>query len=117
MHIQNARPVMWTNQGNTVKTPPQQFVTSLAAAKARGVVLGATGPANLKTCNDQRQQKAREFRNRLRPVFDNMTVQGLSRRAMVKRLNELGIKTPMGGTWSLGQVQRISLINVLELHS
>lgn len=79
---------------------------ALAAAKARGVVLGATGPANLKTCNDQRQQKAREFRQRLRPVLDGMAAQGLSRRAMVDRLNDLGIKAPMGGAWSLGQVQR-----------
>lgn len=84
--------------------------SALAAAKARGVVLGATGPANLKTCNDQRQQKAREFRERLRPVFDGMAAQGLSRRAMVDRLNGLGIKAPMGGTWSLGQLQRISSV-------
>ena len=79
---------------------------ALAAAKARGVVLGATGPANLKTCNDLRQQKSREFSERLRPVVDGMAAQGLSRRAMVDRLNELGIKAPMGGMWSLGQVQR-----------
>jgi DNA invertase Pin-like site-specific DNA recombinase len=81
---------------------------ALAAAKARGVVLGATGPANLKTCNDQRQQKAQEFRDRLRPVLDGMVAQRLSRRAMVVRLNDLGIKAPMGGTWSLGQVQRLT---------
>ena len=80
---------------------------ALAAAKARGVVLGATGPANLKTCNDQRQQKAKEFRERLHPVLDGMAGEGLSRRAMVCRLNELSIKAPMGGTWSLGQVQRL----------
>jgi DNA invertase Pin-like site-specific DNA recombinase len=79
---------------------------ALAAAKARGVVLGATGPTNLKTCNDQRQQKALEFRDRLVPVFDGMATQGLTRRAMVERLNDLGIKAPMGGAWSLGQVQR-----------
>lgn len=79
---------------------------ALAAAKARGVVLGATGPANLKTCNDQRQQKALEFRERLRPVLDGMVAQGLTRRGMVERLNDLGIKAPMGGMWSLGQVQR-----------
>jgi len=79
---------------------------ALAAAKARGVVLGATGPANLKTCNDQRQQKAQEFRERLRPVLDGMVAQGLTRRAMVTSLNNLGIKAPMGGMWSLGQVQR-----------
>ncbi len=81
---------------------------ALAAAKARGVVLGATGPANLKTCNDLRQQKAREFRERLRPVLDGMKAQGLSRRGMVVRLNDLGIKAPMGGAWSLGQVQRLT---------
>lgn len=81
---------------------------ALAAAKARGVVLGATGPANLKRNNDQRQQKAEEFRQRIRPVLDGMAAQGLSRRAMVARLNELGIKAPMGGAWSLGQVQRLA---------
>lgn len=80
---------------------------ALAAAKARGVVLGATGPANLKTCNDQRQQKALEFRERLHPVLEGMKAQGLTRRAMVDRLNALGIKAPMGGVWSLGQVQRL----------
>ncbi len=80
---------------------------ALAAAKARGVVLGATGPANLKRCNNQRQQKAEEFRQRIRPVLEGMAAQGLSRRAMVVRLNELGIKAPMGGTWSLGQLQRL----------
>lgn len=80
---------------------------ALVAAKARGVVLGATGPANLKTCNGQRQQKALEFRERLRPVLDGMVAQGLTRRAMVVRLNALGIKAPMGGAWSLGQLQRM----------
>ena len=81
---------------------------ALAAAKARGVVLGATGPANLKTCNDQRQQNAQEFRERLHPVLEGMKAQGLTRRAMVERLNALGIKAPMGGPWSLGQVQRLA---------
>ena len=80
---------------------------ALAAAKARGVVLGVTGPANLKRCNQQRQQKAEEFRQRIRPVLEGMAAQGLSRRAMVARLNELCIKALMGGDWSLGQVQRV----------
>lgn len=87
---------------------------ALAAAKARGVVLGATGPANLKTCNDQRQRKAQEFRERLRPVLDGMKTQGLTRRAMVGRLNALGIKAPMGGTWSLGQLQRAIVITTKQ---
>ena len=85
---------------------------ALAAAKARGVVLGATGPANLKPCNEQRKLKAREFRDRLRPVLDGMVAQGLSRRDMVERLNDLGIKAPMGGAWSLAQVQRTIKISL-----
>ncbi len=80
---------------------------ALAAAKARGVVLGATGPANLRRCNDQRQQKAEDFRQRIRPVLEGMVAQGLSRRAIVARLNELGIKTACGSMWSLAQVQRL----------
>lgn len=79
---------------------------ALAAAKARGVVLGATGPANLKCCNQERQQNAREFRDRLRPVLDGMLAQGMSRRAIVERLNTLGITAPRGGPWSLTQAQR-----------
>lgn len=81
---------------------------ALAAAKARVVVLRATGPVNLKTCNDQRHQKALEFRDRLRTVLDGMVAQGLTRRAMVEPLNDLGIKAPMGGGWSLGQLQRLA---------
>ena len=80
---------------------------ALAAAKARGVVLGATGPANLKRCNDRRTQRAEEFRQRIRPVLEGMANQGLTRRLMVGRLNDLGIQGPRGGKWSLGQVQRI----------
>jgi len=51
----------------------------------------------------------KQFRMILRPVLDGMKAQGLTRRAMVERLNVLGIKAPMGGAWSLGQVQRALL--------
>lgn len=80
---------------------------ALAAAKVRGVVLGATGPANLRQHTHDRQDAARAFQARLKPVLDGFIAQGLSRRAMVSRLNDLGIKAPLGGAWSLGQVQRI----------
>ena len=89
---------------------------ALTAAKARGVVLGATGPANLRRHTQERQDAARAFQARLKPVLDGFATQGLSRRAMVSRLNDLGIKTPMGGEWSLGQVQRILSINTRELN-
>jgi len=83
---------------------------ALAAAKARGVVLGATGPANLRQHTHDRQDAARAFQARLKPVLDGFVAQGLSRRAMVSRLNDLGIKAPMGGAWSLGQVQRLAIL-------
>lgn len=80
---------------------------ALASAKARGVILGATGPANLRRNIEERQEVAKRFRERLKPVLDGFLSQGLTRRGMVEKLNDLGIKAPMGGTWSLGQVQRM----------
>jgi DNA invertase Pin-like site-specific DNA recombinase len=80
---------------------------ALAAAKARGVVLGATGPQNLHQHVEQRQAGAEAFRVRLRPVLDGFTAQGMSRRAMVVQLNALGIRAAGGGAWSLGQLQRV----------
>lgn len=80
---------------------------ALAAAKARGVVLGATGPANLKRYTQERQDAAKVFNARLMPLLKGFAVQGLTRRAMVVQLNELSIKAPRGGAWSLGQVPRI----------
>lgn len=80
---------------------------ALAAAKARGVILGATGPANLKQHIEQRQDAAEAFQKRLRPVLTGFAAQGLTRRRMVTELNALNIKAPRGGSWSLGQVQRV----------
>ena len=80
---------------------------ALAAAKARGVVLGAPGPANLKQHTQQRQDAACAFNERLKPVLSGFVSLGLSRRAMVVQLNDLGIKAPKGGAWSLRQVQRV----------
>lgn len=80
---------------------------ALAAAKAKGVILGATGPANLKRNIEIRQKAAKNFRERLKPILDSFITQGLTRREMVERLNDLAIKAPMGGNWSLGQIQRL----------
>jgi DNA invertase Pin-like site-specific DNA recombinase len=84
---------------------------ALAAAKARGVVLGATGPANLKRNTLARQDAARAFHARLKPVTDGFISQGMTRRAIVVQLNALDIKAPKGGAWSLGQVQRTVVAN------
>jgi DNA invertase Pin-like site-specific DNA recombinase len=84
---------------------------ALAAAKARGVVLGATGPANLKQHTQERQNAAKVFSARLMPLLKGFAVQGLTRRAMVVQLNDLGIRTPMGRAWSVSQVQRLMVAN------
>lgn len=85
----------------------ERTTAALAAAKARGVVLGATGPANLARHTQQRQDAARAFRERLKPVLDGCLAQGMSRRAIASHLNAVGIKAARGGRWSLGQVQRL----------
>ena len=72
------------------------------------MVLGATGPANLKRHTQERQAAAEAFSTRLMPLLNGFASQGLTRRAMVVQLNDLGIKAPRGGAWSLGQVQRLS---------
>lgn len=84
----------------------QRTKEALAAAKARGVALGASGAANLKPNIELRQQAATAFVERLRPLFDGMAVRGLSQRAMVAELNMIGIPTPKGGKWGLTQIQR-----------
>jgi len=80
---------------------------ALAAAKARGVVLGKAGFMNLKPNIEQRQQEAKEFAEKLRSVFVGMKMRGISQRKMVEELNELDIKASRGGRWTLIQVQRI----------
>jgi DNA invertase Pin-like site-specific DNA recombinase len=80
---------------------------ALAAAKARGVVLGATGPQNLRRHVEQRRATAEVFRARLRPILNGLISQKLSHRDIVGQLNALAIQAPRGGAWSLAQVQRV----------
>ncbi len=77
---------------------------ALQAAKARGVKLGKAGAANLKPNIEERQAKARAFAENLRPVFQGL--KGLSRRAMARCLNTLGLKTMRAGEWTHVQVGR-----------
>ena len=69
--------------------------------------MGVIGTTNLKPHNQQHQYVARAFSARLMPVLKGFVSQGLSRRAMVVQLNDLGITAPRGGAWSLGQLQRL----------
>lgn len=78
---------------------------ALAAAKARGRVLGAKGWDNLRPNVEERQQAADTFAARLGHVVRDMRQRELTQRGMVDELNQLGIKTPRGGSWSLYQAQ------------
>lgn len=79
---------------------------ALAAARARGVALGVSGPTNLCQNIEHRRRAANEFVWRLRGVFDGMRARRLSQRAMVAELNQARISAPRGGMWTLVQVQR-----------
>lgn len=85
----------------------QRTKEALAAAKARGVQLGTTGPKNLRRCLDERQAAANAAAMKLASLVTGYQRQGLSQRAIFAELNALGIKTPHGGEWSLSQLQRL----------
>lgn len=80
---------------------------ALAMAKKRGVALGAAGAANLKPNVEERQANAVAFAEKLRGQIDGFNLRQLSQRQMVDELNQLGIPTARGGTWSLVQLQRV----------
>jgi DNA invertase Pin-like site-specific DNA recombinase len=80
---------------------------ALDAAKARGVVLGAAGAANLKPNIEARQQAADAFASKLKGNVEGMKARGLTQRQMIAEMNMLGIKTAKGGEWSLIQLQRV----------
>lgn len=80
---------------------------ALAAAKARGVKLGTTGPANLAPNIRERQAAADAFADKLSGLVACFRAQNLSQRAMVTELNRVGVPARQGGSWSLAHVQRL----------
>lgn len=80
---------------------------ALSAAKARGVRLGAAGAQNLNANLKQRREASKAFAEPLREVISGFQSAGLSQRAIVVRLNTLGIRAAKGGGWSLSQLQRV----------
>jgi len=73
---------------------------ALAAAKARGVVIGG-----MRDKSRELQAEARERAEALREIFTELA--GLSHRAVAKTLNEGGIKTAAGKSWTAMQVVRV----------
>jgi DNA invertase Pin-like site-specific DNA recombinase len=88
------------------KRNSQRTKEGLAAAKARGVVLGVAGAGNLRRHVSDRQVLANKNAEKLRPILMGFKTRGLSQREMVDALNTAGIKAPKGGEWSLIQLQR-----------
>lgn len=85
----------------------QRTKEGLAAAKARGVVLGAAGTGNLRRHVSARRELAHENARRLMPVLEGFKAQGFTQRRMIDALNSSGITTAKGGRWSLVQLQRV----------
>jgi DNA invertase Pin-like site-specific DNA recombinase len=73
---------------------------ALAAAKARGVIIGGMRDKSLEL-----QAAALARAEALRPVFAELA--GLSHRGVAKALNERGIKTATGKAWTAMQVIRV----------
>jgi DNA invertase Pin-like site-specific DNA recombinase len=80
---------------------------ALAAAKARGVKLGVKGRDNAAEANAMRRVAALEHADRLRDQLSIYLCRGYSQRQIADALNELGLKTRGGGSWSQKQVQRV----------
>ena len=77
----------------------------VAAAKARGVKLGNPAPAAKQAAAAAKRDEAQ------RETLASM--EGMSARAIAKRLNEFGIEPPRGGAWShmtgLRMMERLGL--------
>ncbi|MBB5372274.1 recombinase family protein [Acidocella aromatica] len=85
---------------------------ALAAAKARGRVLGGYrgGPkADPARAAEVRIQQADAFAARVRPLVDDLQSQGLSLRQIAARLTEEGVETARGGAWTADAVRRVML--------
>jgi len=80
---------------------------ALAAAKARGVRLGTTGPVNLSRNLAGRKRAADDFAAKVGAFVEPMLGAGMSQRAIVDKLNDLDVKTSRGGRWSQVQLQRL----------
>lgn len=88
---------------------------ALAAAKARGTVLGGlrwdiarVGTKGRKAALQTRQENAARYRADVLPMIQDKQRQGASTlRAIADALNEDGTPAPRGGEWSAIQVKRI----------
>lgn len=83
----------------------ERIKDAFAAKKARGGKLG--NPDSLQPFNGVRAASAAEFAKKVYPTIEAFQQQQLSQRAIVEKLNAVGIKTANGGEWGLIQLQRV----------
>lgn len=94
--------VMAEHEGRRIS---ERIKDAFAAKKARGGILGNAD--SLKPFNGVRAAGAAEFAKKVYPTIEAFQQQGLAQRAIVEKLNAVGIKTANGGEWSLIQLQRV----------
>jgi DNA invertase Pin-like site-specific DNA recombinase len=75
---------------------------ALAAAKARGTVLGANG----RTLAARNREGAAARLDPLAAEIRAVRGEGMTIRQMVKRLNDLGVASPGGGSWHTSNLHR-----------
>jgi DNA invertase Pin-like site-specific DNA recombinase len=88
---------------------------ALAAAKARGKVLGGYrgGPGvDWRKGRDARVAQSDAFAASVQPIIRELQAQGMSLRQVATALTERGIETPRGGTWTADAVRRAMLRQV-----
>ena len=76
---------------------------ALAAAKARGVVLGNP---EIEKARKVAQDNANDYAEQHRRTFSDMKRRGLTQHAMADHLTAKGLTTPRGNPWSQAQVSR-----------
>lgn len=82
---------------------------ALAKLKEQGIQLG-----NLESLSAHRAKghatnsaKAKEFANKMRPMIQQYRQQGLSLAEIAEKLNMMGVKTMLDGTWSHSTISRL----------
>lgn len=82
----------------------QRTKAALAAAKARGVQLGASGKARAK----ENQRCANRYAEAVRPVIEGLVGEGINSFAQIAReLNRRGIQSARDGIWYAQTVSRL----------
>lgn len=80
---------------------------ALAAARARGVRLGLTGPTNAGPSNAARALAAQRNAELLRDIVVPMTAAGASLRKIASALDAAGHRPAIGGRWHPSQIARL----------